>query len=287
MAPLTGRGQADLLMSRMLRFGSVLVLAFGLVLLLTQEATAVSAARLGRIHRALKDPDLRVRVQALIVLARFKDRRSVAPIVRVLLHDRSVSCRSLAAAALGAIGDPWAVAPLKRRRSDPSSRVRRQVRLALLRLAKLRPSSARQRFGTKKNARVWLRLGSMGARTRAAKRLRRRLRAVWERQVIKTKGIGLLRRGKHQKGHQKVFKVNSSITRFSRVRAGPVVRTTCMVSVVLDHGGSIVMMTSGGATVEVPASRFRRSDVARVDRSVLETAVASAHGNLVRYLRRY
>ncbi|PID38938.1 MAG: hypothetical protein CSA65_04655 [Proteobacteria bacterium] len=247
------------------------------------RASAISGAGLARIHHALRDSDLRVRVQALIVLARLKDKRSLAPIVRVLLRDRSTSCRALAAAALGAIGDPRGISALRRRLSDPSERVRQQVKLALARLARARPPS---KAGLSRR-RVVLRLGAMGAKTREGRRVKRRLRPAWIAQVSKSRSVGLLGQRQRPSSQQKVFKVNSSITRFQRVRQGRTVRTTCTVSVVLEHHGSIVMMTSGGATVEVSAQTFRRAHAAQVDQRVVETAVASAHQNLERYLRRY
>jgi hypothetical protein len=251
------------------------------------RASAISQARLQRIHRALADSDLRVRVQALIVLARLKDKRSVPPVVRVLLRDRSASCRALAAAALGAIGDPRAIVPLKRRVTDPARRVRRQVKLALARLARRQSSRTPAKAGASRSRRLLVRLGAMGAKARSGKRIRGRMRTAWVEQVSKSRRVGLLGRRQRARSSQKVFKVNSSITRFHRVRQGRMVRTTCTISVVVEHRGSIVMMTSGGATVEVSASRFRRSDAARVEKSVVDTAVASAHRNVERYLRRY
>lgn len=269
----------------MLRVAGILLLSLCLLGASTQPAMGVSQARLDRILRALSDPDLRVRVQALVVLVRLKDRRAVSRVVRVLISDRSESCRALAAAALGAAGDSRAIAPLQRRLSDPSSRVRRQVRVALARLAPTKSTVGKDNGLKQKKARILVRLGSMGANVRRDRRLKTMLRGLWKAHVARSPAGIALFKGRARPS-QKVYKVNSSITRFTRVRQGSVVQTTCTISVVVDHNGAIVMMTSGGATVEVSAGNFQQRDAQRVDRSVLETAVASAHRNVVTYLRR-
>jgi hypothetical protein len=257
-----------------------------------QIAAAIDVNRLNRILRALDDGDIRVRMQALIMLTRLRDRRSVNRVGRVLATDRVASVRALAAACLGASKDRSAIPILQARLRDRSASVRRQIRLAIARLAPTKPTRravavARRRARSIAKARVLVRLGSMASKIRSKRRLRHVMRGIWqERLATMPRWIALAGPGQKANSRQKIYKVNSSITSFRRVRSGKRVSTSCTVSVMLDHKGSIVMMATGGATVEVAASRFGRRDASRVDRDALSTAIYSAHRNLMNYLAR-
>lgn len=258
----------------MLRFLISLSLCFFVAVVgksLDAKPRVISEKRLKRIFRVLSDSDVRIRVQALVVLARLKDKRSVKPLVKVLKRDRSASCRALAAAALGGLGDVSILPFLKEKQRDRSPRVRKQVRLAIGRLAKLRPKKA------VKTSYAFV-LGSMGAKTLG---LRNNLRHLW-RKVAKKKLLGS---AAIRKEGQKVYKVNASITQLDHSRSGSMVRVLCRVRVMLDYQGSIVMMTTGGATVEVAAYGFRDKDYYRLEHSALYSAVDSAHRNLLNYFK--
>lgn len=264
---------------------------------LSKPAWAVSASRLARILRALSDSDIRVRIQALVALSKLKDRRAVPRLIIVLRDDRNATARALAAAALGAVGDRRAAGVLRSKLADRSRRVRRQARIALARLTipptptpKIRNRYIRiPKRRRPRGPRVLVKLGSMGAKSHRARRLRKLLRGLWRDKVASSSEVGLLEEGKRpasETSKRKVYGVSSSITKLKRVRAGRLVKTTCTVSVMVDQGGSIVMMTSGGATVEVTSRRFSRHDARKQERSALENAIASAHQNLMRYLSR-
>ncbi|MBW2734887.1 MAG: HEAT repeat domain-containing protein [Deltaproteobacteria bacterium] len=276
------------------------VLAWALVLvsmvaLSPRAARAVSTSRLARIFRALSDSDQRVRIQALVALAKLKDRRAVPRLITVLRKDRSSIARALAAAALGTIGDVRAAPALRAKLADRSRRVRGQARIALARLMITPTPSGRAltkyvhipKRKRPPGPRVLVTLGSMGAKTAKGRRHRKLLHRLWRDKVASTTEVGLLEAGEPvPKGQQKVYGVSSSITKLKRVRTGRLVKTTCMVSVMVDQGGSIVMMTTGGATVEVSTRRFSRRDAQQSEQSALENAIASAHQNLMRYLSR-
>ncbi len=110
------------------------------------------------------------------------------------------------------------------------------------------------------------------------------LRRIWTLRIEGTPGIQLAASHADSRG-QKVYEVTSAITELSLRRRGKVVETTCSVSVVLgDQRGAILMMTTGGATVQVEGRSVGRSGAAAMQTTALEGAVASAHSNLVKYL---
>lgn len=240
------------------------------------SARTASDARVRRLLRLLRDSDARVRIQALVVLGRLGDRRAVSPILAVL-GDSNPSVRAMAAAALGSIGDPRARGPLAKRARDSNKLVRAQAKAALGKIAAAARSA--------KNARILVKLGSMSARP--APRMRRTLRQLWQRHMARARhGVALIRPGQHAHRNQKVFGVSASITRCGHHRKGSSIEATCKVSVVVDRGGSIVMMTSAGATVQLSSSGNARKIAREGQMTALDSAVASARDNLVAYLKR-
>ena len=108
------------------------------------------------------------------------------------------------------------------------------------------------------------------------------LRRLWTERISQTPGIRLVSGGAPG---QKVYEVNAAITQLSSHQRGDLVETTCSVSVVVgDHHGSILMMTSGGATVQVQSQTFSKSQEPAMRVSALASAVATAHSNVVKFL---
>jgi len=253
-----------------------------LVWLCQGEATAgpLRADRLNKIIRLLSDNDMKVRLQAVFVLGKLRDGRSVPALINAL-NDKNHTVRSLAAYALGQIGDSVAVRPLSRRRGDRHPQVRRHVRAALQRIkqARKKPTAA----VAAKKARFLLRLRSMSAKTDNGRPLIGQLRKEWAKIVGATSGMAVTQGTKTRRG-QKMFEITSTITELIGRRNGAMVAMTCRVSVVVGSAtGSILMMGSGGATVEVSRPSPRQTLALRSN--ALELAVQSAHKNLVRFLR--
>ncbi len=235
----------------------------------------VTAGRVQRLVEALADPSYKVRLEAALALAHLKDRRAVPALIRAL-QDPHPLVRGMSAHALGLLGDSRAVPPLRDRLKDRDDLVRRRAKLSLDQL--LRPSAQR--------ATILVRLGGMGDKTKRGKNLVPQLRRLWREQITGTPGLQLLAPGGGGPG-QKIYEVTASIVELSSHQRGDTVETTCNISVVLgDQKGSIVMMTSGGATVQVESRRFDRSREPAMQTSALEGAIASAHSNLMKYLAR-
>jgi hypothetical protein len=131
-------------------------------------------------------------------------------------------------------------------------------------------------------ATILVRLGGVGDKTRRGKVLLPELRRLWAERISNTPGIRLVAA---PAPGQKVYEVNAAITELSSQKRGNLVETSCSVSVVLgDDRGSILMMTSGGATVQVRSGRVRTGQDPHLHASALENAVASAHSNVVKFL---
>jgi hypothetical protein len=240
-----------------------------LLVVLALAATVVvppaNAARIDRVPRlvdALSDRDYRVRMQAALMLAKLKDRRAVPGLVRSL-NDAHPIVRGVVAHTLGLMGDSRALAPLRERLSDHNALVRRKAREALTLLQ--RP--------------VLVRLASIGDRTKRGSALVPELRRLWAERIEQSPGLRLAPQ-RLEKGQQ-LYEVTSTITELSSRRQGTYTETKCSISLVLgDQKGSIVMMTSGGATVHVEGGRNESA----LQATALQGAISSAHANLMRFL---
>jgi hypothetical protein len=228
----------------------------------------VSGTRIQRLVELLADRNYKVRLQSALALGQLRDRRAVPALVSALA-DRHPLVRATASHALGLIGDSRAATPLRERLRDRDALVRRRSRAALDQLR------ATQRV-------VLLRLGDVGDRTRRGSSLLPQLRRLWLDRIQRSPGVRLLE-GKPQPGApNRIYEMTSAITQLTLRTEGSVTETTCSVSVVLgDSNGSIVMMTSGGATVQV---RSRYTNPSAAQSSALENAVASAHSNVLKFL---
>ena len=76
----------------------------------------------------LNDPDQQTRIDAILQLGRFKSRKAIDPLSRILTTDRSPSVREAAARSLGMIGRPavWGASACRVRGRQPGRAAVRQ-----------------------------------------------------------------------------------------------------------------------------------------------------------------
>ena len=108
-----------------------------------------------------------------------------------------------------------------------------------------------------------------------------RLREYIIRELSRTPGLTL--EGKPLSG----FLIDSSITNVSRKLTDQWVEITCEVSFVVGRlpSRAMVMMTSGGATVQAPRMGMRPEREKALQFDALEGAVQGAHENLLAFLK--
>jgi hypothetical protein len=247
-----------------------------LVAALLCGASSAHADRIGDLSRALtRDPSWRVRLQAAVVLGKLGDRRAEPALVEAL-RDPNETVRGLSAQVLGDLGDLRARGPLESARRDRSAFVRDKVRVAL---AHLRPPPpvARPQPGL-----VHVEVGGIGAKVRhTPPELTAKLRALLTRDLAHTPGVTL--DGAPMSG----FVIDSAITSLTRRTDGQYLEISCEVSLVVGRlpSKAMVMMTSGGATVQTPRVGFRPGQELMMQADALEGAVNSAHENLLAFLR--
>jgi len=189
--------------------------------------------------------------------------------------------RGLSAQVLGEIGEPSAVIALDRaRRSDSSAFVRNRANEAL---QKMQPAEAQHAShgGQRGGALHHVEVGGVGAKAHASPELTQRLREYIIRELSRTPGLTL--EGKPLSG----FLIDSSITNVSRKLTDQWVEITCEVSFVVGRlpSRAMVMMTSGGATVQAPRMGFRPDKEKALQFDALEGAVQGAHENLLAFLK--
>jgi hypothetical protein len=243
-------------------------------------ASVASADRVDDLSRALTtDPSWRVRLQAAVVLGKLHERRA-APALERALRDPNESVRGLAAQVLGDVGSEENVAALERARLDSSPFVRERATQSL---ARLHPSqAAAPSSSSAEKGSLHVEVGGVGAKNRnVSPELTRRLREFILRELERTPGLTI--EGKPLSG----FLIDSSITSVSRSMNGPWIEISCEVSLVVGRlpSKAMVMMTSGGATVQAPKMGFRPEKEQALQVDALEGAVHGAHENLLSFLR--
>ncbi|MCU1277762.1 MAG: lyase domain protein repeat-containing protein [bacterium] len=214
-------------------------------------AAPARADRVDDLCRTLtNDSSWRVRLQAVVVLGKLRDARSVPSLLRALSDDNE-TVRGLSAQVLGEIGDATLIAALERaHRSDSSQFVRNKAGEAV---AKLHPASAPM-HGASASRALHVEVGGIGMKaTHVSPELITRLREYIIRELSRTPGLTL--EGKPLSG----FLIDSSITNVSRRLTDQWVEITCEVSFVVGRlpSRAMVMMTSGGATVQAPRRGLR------------------------------
>lgn len=256
-----------------------------MVLLLALASRPARADRVDALCRTLThDSSWRVRLQAAVVLGKLKDRRAVPSLERAL-SDENETVRALAAQVLGELGDARALAALERARRDGSSLVRNKAAQAIdelhaATLAADRAAAARAHAGATHALHV--EVGGIGVKARhAPPELAARLREIIIRELERTPGVTL--EGKPLSG----FLIDGSITNVSRRTTAQWVEITCEVSMIVGRlpSRAMVMMTSGGATVQAPRVGLRPDKERALQVDALEGAVQGAHENLLAFLK--
>jgi hypothetical protein len=161
---------------------------------------------------------------------------------------------------------------LERASRDPSELVRRRALAALVR---------RQPTPSMPPGLLHVTIGGIGNHTDASPALTRRLRSYILRELAHTPGVSLA--GRPQSG----FWIDSSITELSRRFTGPWIEISCEVSLIVGKlpSKAMLMMTSGGATVQAPRQGLGPEAEAALEASALESAVHGAHQNLLAFLK--
>jgi hypothetical protein len=266
----------------------LLVFMFGLA---ARRGSADHGEHFAKLERATKDPSWRVRLQAAYVLARQKSALG-APLLENLLGDENDAVREVAAASLGELSSldgsalAHARAALERATRDRSAGVRARAEAALAKLGEGSRSSGSTTASSVPSPRssgVPVVIGGIGAKAKnVPPDMTRRLRDLLVREFSATPELSI--NGSPVRG----FLIDSSITALNRHISHDFVEVDCEISVVVGRlpSKAIVMMTSGGATVQEPRSDFRAERDASLEADALEGAVKGAHENLLTYLRR-
>ncbi len=181
--------------------------------------------------------------------------------------------------------DQRAVPVLERLRGDDNPAVRAFAEKALTSL-RVRPAPSpmaaavpppASRPGT-----VHIAIGGVGAKPKhVTPEMTKRLRELLVREFQHTPGLMI--DGQAVTG----FLIDSSITALNQRATRDWIEINCEISVIVGRlpSKAMVMMTSGGATVQQPKGAWRQEQAASLQADALEGAVKGAHENLLAYLR--
>jgi hypothetical protein len=226
------------------------------------------------------DASWRVRLQAAVVLGRLHDRRGVPALMRALT-DPQETVRGMAAQVLGDLSDQSALMALDRARRDPSPFVRTQAATAFYKL-RGEPPAVVDVVRPQPRAGVHVEVGGIGSKTAlASPELKERLREFIVRELAHTPGVTL------EGGPREGFLIDSAITSISKKNTPEGVEISCEISLIVGKlpSKAMVMMTSGGASVQAPRAGLSPERERAVQVDVLEGAVHSAHENLLAFLK--
>ncbi len=237
------------------------------------------------------DSSYKVRISAAMVLGRLRDKRAVHALKKALLTDGHYAVRAMAAQSLGQIGDRAAIPALEKATTDPHEFVRTRAQHALTLLKApgapvAKPVHAVTRSGKE---RFYVGVGGMGDRSRrAGPDMVKRMREFVLRELQQTPGVSLQLDPSRKGKKLKAFTLEGAITDLKRATSRDYVEISCEVSYVVGvyPTHSIVMMTSGGATIQTPRGQFRKAHEHRLQVDALENAVRGAHQNFVAFLKK-
>jgi len=230
----------------------------------------------------LHDPSYKVRLQAAVVLGKIHDKRAVPGLMQAL-GDAYYGVRGMAAQALGEIGDDSARDALEHVSHDPHDFVRAQARAALRMLEAVPPPDSIQSRNSVTGQKIFLTVGKMGDKTgRAPPELRERMRMIVLAQLQGTPYVTMQGPASKARG----FIVDGAIKDIFVRTLHDYVEASCEVELVISTypAHSIVMMTTGGASVQSPRIRYRPEQQMPMQRDALEGAVRGAHQNLLQFL---
>ena len=216
------------------------------MLALALAPLAARADRWSALDKATRDSSWRVRLQAASVLAKGHDPRSIDLLERLLRDEQ----------------------PLVRRAAE--------VALDHLRT----PVAAVKPIATKNDVRIMI--GGVGAKSKnATPTMTKQLRALLEREFAHTPGMVV--NGQPVSG----YLIDGSIVVLDHKATREWMEITCEVKVIVGRlpEKAMVMMTSGGATVQEPRGAYSAARAAALDADALEGAVKGAHDNVVAFLR--
>jgi hypothetical protein len=267
-----------------------------LVMVLAMACAGVAGARPDYdripdlIQTVTTDPSYKVRVSAALVLGKLKDRRAVPALKKVLSTDGHYAVRATAAQSLGQIGDKDAIPTLDKAQSDSHEFVRARAKAALQALSSSGPPKAEPVPVAVKSGRerYYVGVGSVGDKTKHAPDLVKRMREFVVRELEHTPEVSLKLDGTGRGRKLKGFTVEGSITEVKKSANRSYVEISCEVSYVVGvyPSRSIVMMTTGGATIQTPKGQFRPHQEQGLRVSALEEAVRGAHQNLLAFLKK-
>jgi hypothetical protein len=243
------------------------------------------------IQTVTTDPSYKVRVSAALVLGKLKDQRAVPALKKVLGSDGHYAVRATAAQALGMIGDKGAIPALEKAQSDSHEFVRARAKTALGLLSSAGPPKPEPVPGVVKSGRerYYVGVGSVGDKTkRAGPDMVKRMREFVVRELERTPEVTLKLDGSGRGRKLKGFTIEGSITEVKKTSTRSYVEVSCEVSYVVGvyPTRSIVMMTTGGATIQTPKGQFRTHQEQGLRVSALEEAVRGAHQNLLAFLKK-
>jgi hypothetical protein len=250
-------------------------LSVAVLVLVAVTLRPARADRMDDLSKALtSDDSWRVRLQAAVVLGRLHDVRGVPALIHAL-GDQVETVRGMAAQVLGDLGDARALPALERAKRDGSGFVRGQATVAFNKL------SARPPADPPAKRALHVEVGGIGSKTKASPELTRRLREFILRELANTPGLTL--EGTQRDG----YLIDSAITTLSRRNTESFVEISCEVSLIVGRlpSKAMVMMTSGGATVQAPKAGFRPERERTLQMDALEGAVHGAHENLLAFLK--
>ena len=248
------------------------------LLLIAAAGTAAAEDRIADLTRMLEAPEASYKVKLLTMayLGRFRARRAVPALLRLLRSTRSQAVRRLAIATLGNIGDPAALPALVEISRRDRFRLGASARRAMRKI---------EEQETGRREQVYLTLGRFANRSRRGGRvladmlrsaLARGLRG--EPTVVTDAGIRLTASDLGRR-RLKGFLLDGSIVKLERRVRGTRQELACQirVSVATYPGGSMKAFYRGEAAIDAPAWQ----PVEQLYREVIEGAAGEARKQIL------
>jgi hypothetical protein len=289
-----------------------LVLAALAAIAALRAAPVLAEDRIAALGRMLGSSSEKVRLSAVLALAKLGEPRVDPPLIRAL-HDPSPRVRTVAAAALGQL-DCSAALPTLRvlARSDADPDVRNAASAATMKLTSTghadraasagegsearRPAPGGERpvraaFTTEPHPELYVLVnssndespGSADAATRKlhAETIKRALLDRLRAEPSITSAAGEARRWSLAARH-----LDLSVTRLAATRAGGVIEVGAELRIAIsDDSGKILSLLSGGAKIEVPAASFDARTLPALRRDALDGAMRGMFDKLFAQLR--